>query len=449
LLASRAIADDAFSAGYSSIDEVLQPGTLEEGIDYTPLEWREDMLDEPIIPITYHQYWELWNIAMLVAGQRDNPRPSAMRVGAGGRLDGTLTGALRNFILSNSTDVFEKSYQPVHVRENLMKIAFGPAAGETDAVLKRLHNSFTQSDPFAPTYITPDDVSMFEQRNDIRRLRALQREAKEKGTSSSTEAKKLTGRIAYILRTLDDLRIKQRRGDYFKEVNLLRSTGQSTMHLRDELATNPRRKMNKESSRDASELAPHVVNEPWSISTWNNVVRYLKGIELPGGLSRRIRCLICCKRFGRNCDLTRHVAGAHTGMFREPFDCPECRRAGKQKCAKIKSPASWSSHVERGHGEVAPNPKWIRVEAYCALCTKVCSDSGFVLHFRQRHSNEDDYKGPCPECLRQGRSHPAFITGFRDWVKHVQSVHDGDKKGAIIKSTANIDDGDDVDGEWE
>ena len=89
LFVSRAIADNAFLADYRSPDEVLNPsGTLEPHITYTPVPWKPEMLEEEIVPISYHQYWTIWNRTLLVAGLRDQARPYALRVGTGRRLDG-------------------------------------------------------------------------------------------------------------------------------------------------------------------------------------------------------------------------------------------------------------------------------------------------------------------------------------------------------------------------
>ena len=52
---SKAIADNAFLVNYRSPNEVLNPsGTLELYITYIPVPWKPEMLEEEIIPISYH-----------------------------------------------------------------------------------------------------------------------------------------------------------------------------------------------------------------------------------------------------------------------------------------------------------------------------------------------------------------------------------------------------------
>lgn len=61
-----------------------------EGVDYVPLEWKEEFLntekEKKIIPIKYAQYNKLWHLTIAAAGFREGMRPYAMRVGAGARL---------------------------------------------------------------------------------------------------------------------------------------------------------------------------------------------------------------------------------------------------------------------------------------------------------------------------------------------------------------------------
>lgn len=48
LLLSRAIADNAFFEGYRTIEELLPSGhQLRDGVDFSPIQWREEILEEP------------------------------------------------------------------------------------------------------------------------------------------------------------------------------------------------------------------------------------------------------------------------------------------------------------------------------------------------------------------------------------------------------------------
>lgn len=92
LFTARAIADDAFLADFDSCDMVLNPGPMEEGgSDYVELKWKDEMMDEYIVPITYNAFLETWNRVHFVAGTREKKRPYTMRVGTAGRLNGRST----------------------------------------------------------------------------------------------------------------------------------------------------------------------------------------------------------------------------------------------------------------------------------------------------------------------------------------------------------------------
>ena len=88
----RAIRDNAFEAGFTSCDEVLHPETLEEGVNFVELRWKEEFMsdDKYIMPMNYHKFLNLWNEVRMVLGSRSSLRPYSVRVGAVGRLDGKL-----------------------------------------------------------------------------------------------------------------------------------------------------------------------------------------------------------------------------------------------------------------------------------------------------------------------------------------------------------------------
>lgn len=94
LIATQAIATDAFEPSFSSIDEIYSRPNLEH-TDALELHWKKEMLNNRVFDIDYHAFWETWNRLWLVAGNRDHQRPYSLRVGAGGKLDGTIP--LRTF----------------------------------------------------------------------------------------------------------------------------------------------------------------------------------------------------------------------------------------------------------------------------------------------------------------------------------------------------------------
>ncbi|KAK3325240.1 hypothetical protein B0H66DRAFT_615721 [Apodospora peruviana] len=340
-LAARALADDAFDAGYTSPRQVFSDEPLEEGVDYVPLPWKLEMLSKAmIVPISYNTYWNIWNRTLFVAGlrDRDKMRPYAMKVGAGQRLDGSLTAPLRNYILSNSSEGWAKR------RDNLPDELRSLKTGSSCANL-----------------LTKDDLTMFERRRDLSSLRKQYREAK---TSDPTRAQKIKGRIKYLLDWLERLRIEEMRQEYFNTVDKLRARGARTEHLRTSQYSDPRKQRVIVGTAVASligtllndDIAPAVAGEL--------LLSYLQG-KLEGevfshqesGTSREsrpstkdTRCLLCNHPYSNTSSLTRHVRRHHGDTFREPFNCLECRRVGKT-CQISALPSAWSNHVRSFHGK--------------------------------------------------------------------------------------------------
>lgn len=89
----RAVRDNAFQAGYTTCDEVLNPGTLADGTDFVELRWKDEFMsnDKYIMPMNYRRFLDIWNEVRIVAGCRSNLRPYSVRVGAVGRLDGKVS----------------------------------------------------------------------------------------------------------------------------------------------------------------------------------------------------------------------------------------------------------------------------------------------------------------------------------------------------------------------
>lgn len=183
LIVARVIKDDAFEASFKSAEELFRLPILED-TDYVKLNWKAEIRGKCIFPIKYGQFLKIWNRTNLVAGFRVKLRPYSMRVGAGGRIDGSLIAAVRNYVLSNTDSVFQNSYQPVHVRENLMSIAFGntaagAGAGQRDKdFFELLRRSSLMRDDGAPIEPPKDALDEWEKRADISGLRREIEEAK-------------------------------------------------------------------------------------------------------------------------------------------------------------------------------------------------------------------------------------------------------------------------------
>ncbi|KAJ3480548.1 hypothetical protein NLG97_g8046 [Lecanicillium saksenae] len=237
-LLARALADNAFQAEFLTLEQMLQHN-LEPHIELLPLRWKDSMCNKAIIPIGYTTYWSHWNRTLFVAGLRneDNLRPYALRVTAGQKLDGSLTRAAANFIMSHSTSVFEMSYQSPHIKADLMKIAFGERSGDHEEQIAKMRSVFSRRDPFSPIYLTCEELAEFDERDDISTLRRQYR--KIEGTDKELETA-ISNRIRYITNVLERLKLREKRAAYFAAVDDLRARGQSTAHLRCTDEKNPR-----------------------------------------------------------------------------------------------------------------------------------------------------------------------------------------------------------------
>lgn len=80
ILAAIAISHDAFDPSFRSIKELLSRPDLEH-IDYLPLKWKDEVLDRPIIDLSYFLYWTLWNRIIHVCCLRIGLRPYALSLG--------------------------------------------------------------------------------------------------------------------------------------------------------------------------------------------------------------------------------------------------------------------------------------------------------------------------------------------------------------------------------
>ncbi|RNJ54029.1 hypothetical protein D7B24_001004 [Verticillium nonalfalfae] len=222
LIVAKAIKDDAFDVGFESLDALLSRPTL-GGLAYLPIRWKNDILETPIFELPYHRLWEIWRSCTWALGCRDPPRPYAMRVGGAGRLDGVLTPAVRNFVVDNSSEVFEKSYLPNHFRGQLATFAFGALAGDYEPLFRQLCNAFLKVDANAPMTVTPEEKATFEQRHDLRTISA--RLADDGEGEPPGWRDELHSRASYIRKSLAKQLKVQKRTLYFENMDRQRALG--------------------------------------------------------------------------------------------------------------------------------------------------------------------------------------------------------------------------------
>ncbi|EWY99425.1 hypothetical protein FOYG_03470 [Fusarium oxysporum NRRL 32931] len=437
LFLAKAFSDNAFYGGYRTVQE-LKSESLGKTVEYRSFKWKPEFTrtekSTSIIPIAYHQFRDIWNRVLCVIGMHENPRIYGLRVGAAGRLDGQLTPALRNFILSHSSEVFERSYQPTQLSENLMKLSYGHHADGGEELLGAMQGVCYKRDKNAPIYIKKKDFESFYQRRDIKLLT----EAKKNGDPK----KKIAGRIQHIINTLENQLLERMRHDYFEAVK----EGRSTDDLIDPSASCPRRKLNTASSIVAGQIAPFFKDGTSAETLVERIVAYLQNLPTKAAPKReKPRCLLCSSSgFHGGPSLARHVWNAHIDEFKMGFACPECHRLNLGRIWIAPGPAAWSNHVARVHGAVhAPKPMAAKV-AHCLLCSSSYTLNGFSQHFNRHPIAEFQQPFPCPECKQQDSKD--FIRGRDAWILHVRDYHGGPKAiyGAVLRGedvTTNDKDG--------
>ncbi|KAL8307040.1 hypothetical protein RB593_005776 [Gaeumannomyces tritici] len=471
LIAVQAIHDDAFDTAFSSLDDLLQRPNR-EGVDYVQLNWKPGMADRKIFPLPYHTYSTLWYRTLLVAGFRKKVRLYAMRVGAGGRLDGSLTPAVRNHVLSNSTAVFNVSYQPNLIPHDLARVAFGQLAGQNDSLFALLRHSSLSRDEQAPIYPTKEDLKSFEQRQDMRQLRARYAALKaDKSPTAKQEVNQIMSQISKNIEALSALVVEKRRAEYFHQIDRRRASGLPIGDLQNP-QTNPRKTRHGNSGPPALIIGQFLLKDDIGTQPGGSrtalfgrllaaflggrdadMMRALISTQAPvlkpatESDSPKSVCLLCGQPFTRHGNLTRHNSEAHIkkGHFRKPFPCPVCRKHGL-KDHIIEDAIGWSNHVATLHGKhCAPNlPKQStdgsaeptyrnRTSKKRALCL-FCGFGFFPGQYFSRHLNAEhvrdgifDEPFHCPEC----QDEELWIHGLSEWKNHVKEIHGGDN-GALL-----------------
>ncbi|KAL8410445.1 hypothetical protein RB596_000215 [Gaeumannomyces avenae] len=482
LIAAQAIHDNAFKTPFRSFEELLQRPNM-EGVDYVQLDWREEMEDRQIFPVSYDIAWPLWHRTLEVAGLREPVRFYATRVGAGLRLNGALTGAVRNYVLSNSTQVYERSYQPRHVAADLTRIAFGERAGNNEELFKLMRDSSLRRDTNAPIYPTKAELESLEERRDMRDLRATYNMLK-KDTSSpeaKKEANRVQARIGKLIKELSALIVQKKRREYFQEVDRRRASGLSTADLHVS-AINPRTTPHAKSGRAATIIGQILCRNGIEadfgqaenigrllvafLQERDNEIIALRDIESKPNVSpipltpvskpdqrdsSRSTCLLCGKSFAERRTLIRHNRDIHyrDGQFQQPFDCPACSNT-----FTVTNAAHWSQHVEDVHGKQnAPGaPKNAAMpplpvlkldqldssKSNCFLCGKgFAHRTNLTRHNREVHHQEGRFQEPfdCPACNKGDGLDHCIIKDAAHWSNHVETVHGAQNAPGLPQTT--------------
>ncbi|KAI6327780.1 hypothetical protein MCOR29_002806 [Pyricularia oryzae] len=204
IVAAQAIKNGAFDPPYHSWEDLEKPRDAE----YAELHWKKEMLNREIFALSYETERALWYRTLLVAGYRKPMRLYSIR---------SFTSAQRNYMLSNSSRVFEEYYQPRNFNGDLVQVAFGEHVRNNDELFKHLES--------------------FQKREDISELRVeyarlketakLEKRAKhEKGkseTKDKSEADKEAARVlSHISKTIANLcasTFKGSKAEFFERVD--------------------------------------------------------------------------------------------------------------------------------------------------------------------------------------------------------------------------------------
>ena len=366
---------------------------------------------------------------------------------------GALSGPLRNYVLSNTTQVYERSYQPRHVRENLANVAFRKLVKKDEELFGVLQDASLSRDANAPLCVSQKDLDNFNNRRDIRNLRAQYANMVAAASSNAPEAKRIAARIKWVLDWLCDLRVAELRKAYFEDVDKLRSLGRSTLSIRDAAtAINPRRSIysgkalsaeemaqllenggsTKEDDKDASNpfdgelLAAYLRCEPLRVPPPTEAKP--TDHPVPSSSSSKARCLLCNSILSDRSKLTRHVRARHT--FDESFSCPECMRRGKHVTVAAGG-AAWAAHAERSHGRLhtpvlRDTKDDLAKMMLCPLCGKPYRlGTALSLHLTKHHGPRGHFEHPA-SCVLCGDE----VQGSDGWSLHLDGhiqVHIGNE----------------------
>ncbi|MCJ1426159.1 hypothetical protein MMC29_004061 [Sticta canariensis] len=450
IIASCAIYDDAFEAGFESVEALLSRPDLED-VDFLLSKWKSEMLDRPIFKLSKHTFYNIWHRNALVSGFRHDPRFYATRVGAAGRLDGVLTDAARNSLLSHST---------------------AKKVGPNPNLFQTLRNISLSRDLGAPIFPSKEDLQSFERRNDVTKCRASLEVEKKTGTVQDINSTKSS--IETLISTLSNLKIQEKRTEYFNCVDDLRARGLSTKDCASTFtAENPSQR--KPNQGTATAIAYHFKTCAGDVDEWSSteerskcymvlLVNYLSRRSQPS-LTREAKitnlgsdsldqhshnevgkhgrkcwkrslCLLCGDGKSYSCrgrtELTRHYQRVHIkyGTFYQPFPCPQCDREGLEEAIIEGGPSAWSHHAEELHGKYytpyLPSDLPSSADSLrCLFCDNSFTTRGFKRHVNHAHVQKEaifQKPFPCPECSRQEKE-DAMINGEEEWYRHVGLFH--------------------------
>lgn len=329
------------------------------------------------------------------------------------KYEGVLSPALRNYILSHTSRVYERSYQPKHVRENVQAIFDqGCQSDGQEEIFQLLRNSSLRCDELAPINASEQEIANWkETRKDLRDL------------LSSNDYNK-HAKIRSIIRALSQSHVQNKRRQYFKQANERRSLGQTTSDL---VSTSNGSGTPKDQSPLTEAVSAFLeinstdqIPEATSTSTYIELVIAFLGESRAIGGAQVPTCFLCSLTFKEWTEVWKHTATAHPHGKSWPFSCPECARLGyEESLTQIDNHCEWSAHVHEKHAPRDQEPP------RCFLgCGLFYSQSTLTRHINKYHDGFRTIPAsfPCPECRRLGEK-DYVIKDHLDLRQHVNSRH--------------------------
>jgi Protein of unknown function (DUF3435) len=361
-ICARALQDRAFQVGYKTVSDLYNKPILDT-VDVVPLQWVEDVMDLPVYSLNYEIFRNIWNRVCCIIGLRVTPPCRAVRLGAGGRLDGVLADAVRNFVMDHTGPTFQQSYQSTWVRKDLTALAFGPKGGEQEKLFERFRNMSLDRDENAPTALSESDLVEIESRGDVRELVIQYENLLHEGKVD--DANRCVGLLTYKRNRAKDLRLKKLRDDYFFKADNSRALGIAVSKTSAQASPSKNgtcgkghipRLVSLLRNWEAEESEVRVTQ--WSFQWTDLLLSHMTFAPIPSNArvpvtsQGRFRCLLCNTTLSSRQSLTSHAFSTHlmNGAFDRPFNCPECEQ-NSYATIEISGPSNWSNHAERVHGK--------------------------------------------------------------------------------------------------
>jgi hypothetical protein len=391
--------------------------------------------------------------------------------------------------MANSEGVFQRSYQPEHIRTEIMPLVFGrEAAGMNEQLHNMIRRASSKRDEHAPLYPTVDEMKALETYKHMRQLREQYEVLRNEKGGDHPEAKRVAASIFAERQKYAQRIVEENRQKYFEEADRRRALGQSTSDLLTPSAelVRPRRRPHARAAtligrflrdKDLGGMRRAQVFSRMVLAYLGNKLTEVESImnSLPGGGEKeqedartsgeepetqlRWTCLLCLQDFANRGGLTRHNQNSHykKGAFDRPFPCPKCQHLGEEKQHIVDGAMQWSNHMERCHGIMytpnVPNPR-CREQAKpepgeakaqrtrstrCLICESLhFHGQTFSRHFNKEHASLFREPFPCPECGRQG-GEVITIESRAAWIDHVARVHGRDgQTGVEVSEGAGI-----------